>query len=386
MCGSYCLLAFTEPLHNRKYYVRPIYKSFLEIILSHRITILQQPAHTRFGLGIRITGTPRIGKSTFLFYVAEKLKQEKIRLIITIRNITYTDDFRRIESHKAEEILEDTETVHLIDGAKDLEQHDALAVFFVSPTRANIAEYHLKNLLSLYMPLWSNEEFDECSIALGLPSYSRDYIAKWGGVYLDDTRAKLMEETLTRLLNEKQLIDFLTAVDAHTLSSGIENNQWLLHRIPCETETGRPYGSCTFSLPSDYVRRRIQEKLNSGVNLSLEHADSFICGHIYEFGVFKYLEQYTVSHDFLVVELHDKRHKSNAQKLRIKNILEYSSCSSPIETPAEYTLYKPRERNKKGLDAVLVQSSTQAFILQITINKKHPPIMIDVAFEDFPSK
>ena len=122
------------------------------------------------------------------------------------------------------------------------------------------------------------------------------------------------------------------------MASRIENNQWLLHRIPCETETGRPYGSFTFSLPSDYVRRRIHEKLNSGVNLSLEHADSFICGHIYEFGVFKYLKQYTVSDDFLVVELHDKRHKSNAQKLRIKNILEYSSCSSPIETRAEYTL------------------------------------------------
>ena len=101
--------------------------------------------------------------------------------------------------------------------------------------------------------------------------------------------------------------------------------------------------------------------------------------------MFKYLKQYTVSDDFLVVELHDKRHKSNAQKLRIKNILEYSSCSSPIETPAEYTLYKPRERNKKGLDAVLVQSSTQAFILQITINKRHPCIMINVAFQDFPS-
>ena len=241
MCGSYCLLAFTEPLHNRKYYVRPIYKSFLEIILSHRIRILQQPAHTRFGLGIRITGTPRIGKSTFLFYVAEKLKQEKIRLVITIRNITYTDDFRRIEFHKAEEILKDTETVHLIDNATALKEHDALAVFFVSPTRANIAEYHLKNLLSLYMPLWSNEEFDECSIALGRPSYSREYIAKWGGVYLDDTRDELMEEALTEILCEKQLIDLLTAVDGHTLSSRIENNQWLLHRIPCETETGRPY-------------------------------------------------------------------------------------------------------------------------------------------------
>ena len=52
------------------------------------------------------------------------------------------------------------------------------------------------------MPLWSNEEFDECSIALGLPSYSREYIAKWGGVYLDDTRDELMEEALTEILCE----------------------------------------------------------------------------------------------------------------------------------------------------------------------------------------
>ena len=129
MCGSYCLLAFTGPL-IAKSYIRPIYKEFLEIIFSYRIRVLQQRAHTRFGLGIRITGTPRIGKSTFLFYVAEKLKQEKICLVITIEKITYTDDFRRIEFHKAEEILKDTETVHLIDGATAFGQHNALAIFF----------------------------------------------------------------------------------------------------------------------------------------------------------------------------------------------------------------------------------------------------------------
>ena len=51
--------------------------------------------------------------------------------------------------------------------------------------------------MSLYMPLWSNEELDQCNFALGLPSYSREYIAKWGGVYLDEMRAELMEEALT---------------------------------------------------------------------------------------------------------------------------------------------------------------------------------------------
>ena len=67
----------------------------------------------------------------------------------------------------------------------------------------------------------------------------------------------------------------------------------------------------------------------------------------------------------------------------IINIEDYLCSSSPIQRPVEYTLYKPRERNKKGLDAV--QSSTQAFILQITINKRHPGLKIDDAFWDFPS-
>ena len=59
----------------------------------------------------------------------------------------------------------------MIDGAKVLKEHNAW-LYFVSPiTEANIESYHLKNLLSLYMPLWSNEEFDECSTALDIPPY-----------------------------------------------------------------------------------------------------------------------------------------------------------------------------------------------------------------------
>lgn len=68
----------------------------------------------------------------------------------------------------------------------------------------------------------------------------------------------------------------------------------------------------------------------------------------------------------------------------IINIEDYSCSSSPIQRPVEYTLYKAKERNKEGLDAVLVQSSTQAFILQITINKRHRGLKIDEAFRDFP--
>ena len=228
----------------------------------------------------------------------------------------------------------------------------------------------MKNLTSAVLP------------CMGIPPYNRDHITKWGGVYLDDLRAELMEDRLTTLLSEKHLIDLLSAVDGDTLSSKIGSSQWLLHRIPCETETGRPYGSFTFSLPSDYVRRRIQKKLDSGVNLSL-YSNSFICGNIYESGVFKYLENCRVSDEYLEVKLHDKRLTSDTQKLMISAIEDYSG-SSPIQRP-EYTLYKPRERNKKGLDAVLVQSSTQAFILQITINERHPKLKIDDAFQDFPS-
>ena len=42
-------------------------------------------------------------------------------------------------------------------------------------------------------------------------------VIKWCRVYLDDTRDELMEETLTELLEKKQLIDLLSAVDGHNI-------------------------------------------------------------------------------------------------------------------------------------------------------------------------
>ena len=103
------------------------------------------------------------------------------------------------------------------------------------------------------------------------------------------------------------------AINGDNLSAKIENSQWFLHRIPCENESKKPYRIYTFSLPLDYVRRKIQERLNSGINLSLIQPNSFICGHIYESGVFKYLKDYTVSGKYLEVKLYDKRHTSITQ-------------------------------------------------------------------------
>ena len=79
-------------------------------------------------------------------------------------------------------LLTDFRVVHLIDPSKDpfyLCEHNAFAVFFfTSPTINNIEPYHLKNLLTLYMPLWSEEEMTECYKVLEQPFDQKRY-EKW---------------------------------------------------------------------------------------------------------------------------------------------------------------------------------------------------------------
>ena len=98
-----------------------------------------------------ITGIPRIGKSVFLCYVAERLREENIDFVITIQSTWYNSKYEQQDCSLLKGHLQKS-VVHLIDPEGKpvpfLDQHEAFAVFFASPTITNIEPYHKKNLVA----------------------------------------------------------------------------------------------------------------------------------------------------------------------------------------------------------------------------------------------
>ena len=145
-------------------YVREIYKIFYDMILSE-LNSHQEARLPLRGMGTWVTGTPGVGKSTFLYYVAKQLVEElseRYKVVVTKNKHTYLwecDKFTVIGPDRRDSVLSERASVHLCDG-KASQEHLAYMVFFVSPTIANIEPYHSKHLGRLYMPPWSEIELE----------------------------------------------------------------------------------------------------------------------------------------------------------------------------------------------------------------------------------
>ena len=67
----------------------------------------------------------------------------------------------------------------------------------------------------------------------------------------------------------------------------------------------------------------------------------------------------------------------------IERVEKYSSREGSNGTPTNNTLYRPMEKNKKGLDAIIIESQGEGWIIQITFNSKHAAMKVDAAYKDF---
>ena len=76
----------------------------------------------------------------------------------------------------------------------------------------------------------------------------------------------------------------------------------------------------------------------------------------------------------------DRRSQPDSHQITFSNICYYSNrdyfcCCSESDhqhqQPTVDTLYRPKEVNKRGIDAVLIVSFNEGWMIQITMNSKH---------------
>ena len=307
-----------------------------------------------------ITGIPRIGKSVFLCYVAERLREENIDFVITIQSTWYNSKYEQQDCSLLKGHLQKS-VVHLIDPEGKpvpfLDQHEAFAVFFASPTITNIEPYHKKNLVCLFMPLWTRDEMQRCCDTLQL-EFDAKIFEKWGGVFIDCFRAATLESQLDEVLESSNLRDILSNLHSDSLSESIKQNQWLLHRHPYGD-----YRKYEVQLPSFYVEEKVVAVLDKVKFQDVMQSNSSILGKLYEQHALKNL---LISEKVLNVTPYDRRGTNDGQQLEIKAVKHYSNASVESETPDKNTLYRPNEKNKQGVDAVLVTTTNTAFPLTIS--------------------
>ena len=269
---------------QRDVYVRSIYPDFFSRILMHRDDIMSLPSHSREGLAIAITGTPRTGKSYFLIYVAHMLQEKNINFVITLGRKTYNSSYEEADITKD---LDDSSVVHLIDPSFtgcDIDVYPAIPVIFASPTESNFKPYHLKEIYRYYMPLWTREELIDAHSQLG-STFEEESFHCWGGVFLDTKRSDLLHFNLSEVLQSETLVNLVRVIDHWALTPGLQHCQWLIHRVPCDD-----YRSCLCEAPSDFVRKKVLEVFESGKTLSYPE-NSIMMGHIYERKVIHLLAQ-----------------------------------------------------------------------------------------------
>ena len=375
------------------FYIRSVYPVLYDKIMA-AYAMYQAADNKQVGQGVWITGTPQIGKSTFMFYVIRKLRDEKaLDIVVTIGKLYrlcrwYNNRlglYDRVfdKTHNKKHSLSKESTIHLIDPdtttSMFIEEEKAFTVFFTS-THSNIEPYQLRKMLTLYMPTWDKEELKECCEYLEWNEEQHmDYYEKWGGIILNEYSAFKMEGQLCYNLKlAEDLMKLLLAVDPNPLPGEL---QWLIHRRPtCNEDGSTNYSDFLIDFPSLYVKNEINKKLQ-GKPLPqslLDARDGVLLNDLYKHNVMR---------SILIPgkELFVENASRESHTLEIKH---QKSCKNNdiIEEPEISTLYSLEKRdNCERGDAVFIMTETAGLIIHIMINKKPFSCAAEIAKNNFPT-
>ena len=228
-------------------YVRKAYKDLYEIIFTRVCQTLSQ-SHRIVGVGSRITGTPGVGKSTFLLYVAKQLEETTLEFVITIvgRSYVYNRTNRKhseISYDELQKYISNFNCIHLYDPGRHkvnfTSEHNAYIVLFASPSQENMGCFHSKFVLSFLMPPFGLHEIQTCLTECNyVKAFTDDHTKrfdKWGGlpdlIIGDDIQASC-NQTLDQFLKRVDVLDFFKKTTENMLHMEITDHQFLLLRYP----------------------------------------------------------------------------------------------------------------------------------------------------------
>ena len=195
---------------------------------------------------------------------------------------------------------------------------------------------------------------------------------------LSPSRDVKYDRQLKDILQSSGLTDLLKLSAPDMQSKELNDRQWLIHRYPVQDEEGEVDYTCfTVEFPSQYVKRKVHEKVAEGLNEKFhweEESRSYL-GELYEEAFFsKYCKE--------GYELTIK--KKDSDELLVKKVNKLEEFANNRQ-PFKETMYRPVNKKYIGVDAIYIDSDCNGLFIQTTINRRHPPLKVDNVLKQFPT-
>jgi Cdc6-like AAA superfamily ATPase len=258
-------------------YVRHCYHGIYEEIMEYvRDQSLVQALST-LPCNIFLTGTPGIGKTSFLLYFIHKLVKSKRPVVFGSKtNSKYfhcwdNDGLHRVVSEgEIEKLRKDSANFFVMDSMEVSTTRGPCLVS--SSPRDNIAHQFRKNAATFYMPPWNWDEIYQCyeliystiKPDLGLAQLAaRFYVL--GGVprlLFDNTRTKACT-LIDDALNNTNWNELKQVAQSDGAKTGDSVSHRLVHRFNQNTDEGE-YSGCDIRFASQYVTFKLLQHYANG--------------------------------------------------------------------------------------------------------------------------
>ena len=369
----------------RKIFMRNCYK-LLEEMIDKLVT---EKGEGIFGR-ILLTGTPGTGKSAFAIILLQKSLKAGRSVLYHGKGLSFVAEpsgkIVWIDANGERKILEDNKMHdYIADGVKEpVASYFGKSIFVHSPLHAHGCQYEKEASMTLYMPLWSLSELQECNrLIYGKPDEDLLYqYALWGGT----ARWTLGKD---REVAETQWNEALSRAQNTTLEVVVRTSSWgdasisdrLVHMdVDMKESVLVAYKPICASprVLDELIDRYWSQLQREGQRLLVETADSpalaSLRGHMFEGYFHRLMKEGTGQVQMRSLEEAGAAMESDPVELKATKVKWFEALASIGKLRAG-VYYRPMSSNFESVDSFMLSSDDGYMtvdMFSVTVSRSHP--------------
>ena len=201
---------------------------------------------------VRVSGTPGMGKTTFLSYAYKCLKDEFSVIARVKRNICLFSSGQILSDTQTDELIAHSNAfdhVFLLDASKSMRPAVSNVVFvvFASPDRKNLGGLSSNYMVAdILMPTWEEQELKDCLGGIYTQKFDMskfdERFKRWGGSIASMLNFERMEFRFREFLADSSFPKMIMLMGSmgNIVTEIPKRHQWVLHQSPAMDTNGHP--------------------------------------------------------------------------------------------------------------------------------------------------